>query len=1163
MTKGSRESPRGIHLALYLVLAGAVVLAAFLALSRGDGAWRGGGVTAGVFGPNVRVDDTGNLLNAQATDPKAFVDANGTIYVVWDDGRAAPGSSSQEDLYFAKSVDGGSTYSRNVPVAVTANMSGGNSDIDVAEDGSIFVVWGERGVSSNPGIEHLYFSKSVDGGNTFSSPVVIDGHRWDENCVCTGIALARSGGKLFAGWTQNVSDVRGGGFFLARSADRGATWGTPMRIDDGGTDDLEVPDLAVDGAGTVYAVWSDATTYEVRLARSVDSGLTFGASLRVSTPGWLAVEGAIAARGPHVDVLWYSIRSPADYSGALFLSQVAGGGTAALPPTQVLDVPANSTHVANIPSVAVDGQGFVDVAWIDSRTDPYGGDVYFARSLDGGRTFGRNERIEDTPLPDGTSQAKADVAANGNGSVVVVWDDLRRDTDPDWGGDVYSAVPTYLPDLSVEPSDLSWLPPSPTEGAPVVIDATIHNIGWNASAPTTARFYNGTPPAPQIGADQPLPFLPIGGGANVSIAWTAPPPGTYVVCVLADPDNLVAELNKTNNLACRAITVVPAPMPDLALTPADIRLAPAPPVANGTAVRVTATVHNVGDASSVATAVRFFDGIPPAPPIGTDQPLPPLAPNATADVSVTWTTTPPGTHDVCVVVDPDNVVPESNESNNVACVAADVLPPETRPDYVPRAPQPVSPTRAGLSRPVVLSVEVLNEGNATGNATATLAFYNASTPGAPFATFPILPLAPSETSARFTAKWISPATPGAYQVVADVDYRNDLVEWNESNNRHAWTVDVLAGPLTDLVVGAPNYTAAFAYVTSATPLSFSALDQSGAGIRNTTYRVDAGAWVNYTATGPFTLATEGAHIVEWHSEDFVGNMEPVANASLRVDDTPPTTTLTVGDPKYVAATTFVRSSTPIALATTDGGITPVGVASTEYRIDGGAWTPYAGAFTLTGEGPHAVAYRATDRLENAEPTRTLGATVDDTPPATTIAPTTGPFTPATAFTLTATDNGSGVARAEYRIDGGPWIGYTNAFTVAAGSHVIGYRSADRLNNTEAERALPVTVETPRHPAAVNWKPFVAAVFAAVLVLFGIRSSRRAPWPTGTRRALRAFVFAAMPFVAAESATGVVSLLTGLLAIPPLLGMGTAVDLAMLVAGIVVSAYRVRKRKPST
>ena len=64
-----------------------------------------------------------------------------------------------------------------------------------------------------------------------------------------------------------------------------------------------------------------------------------------------------------------------------------------------------------------------------------------------------------------------------------------------------------------------------------------------------------------------------------------------------------------------------------------------------------------------------------------------------------------------------------------------------------------------------------------------------------------------------------------------------------------------------------------------------------------------------------------------------------------------------GDPKYVVADTFLTSTTPLALTATDGGTRPVGVAATDYRIDGGPWTSNATPFFVGSEGRHAVTYR--------------------------------------------------------------------------------------------------------------------------------------------------------------------------------------------------------------
>jgi len=459
------------------------------------------------------------------------------------------------------------------------------------------------------------------------------------------------------------------------------------------------------------------------------------------------------------------------------------------------------------------------------------------------------------------------------------------------------------------------------------------------------------------------------------------------------------------------------------------------------------------------------------------------------------------------------------------------------------------------------------------------------------------------------------------------------------------------GPLTSLVTGNPSYTTSASYVTSRTPLSFTISDRSGTGIRRTTYRIEEGTWMNYTASGPFTLVGEGPHDLAWSSEDFAGNVEPTTTATLRVDDTPPTTTFAAGDPRFVAENLFVASSTPISLAAADGGVTPAGVALVEYGIDGGPWTPYMAPLSLVGEGPHVVEFRSSDFLGNSEPARsasvvvddtpptvaidigaprhaggdmyvrsatpfTLAATdggtaavgvagaeyrlggawtpyatpftlpgpdgpkivevratdllghaatgqlavvLDDTPPVTTPSRADGTYASGTTFAFTATDAGSGVARTEVRVDDGTWATYTTPVTLGEGAHTILFRSADRLNNTEAERTLSVAIAgKPFAPPEPNWKPVVAALFASALALVGAWSAMRAPWRTGSRRSLRAFALTALPFVLAEAGTGVVSLLFGLLSIPPLLGPGTVVDTVVLLAGIAFALYRVRR-----
>jgi len=623
-----------------------------------------------------------------------------------------------------------------------------------------------------------------------------------------------------------------------------------------------------------------------------------------------------------------------------------------------------------------------------------------------------------------------------------------------------------LPDLSVPPLDISIFPPSPlTEGMLITVNATIRNVGAGVSDAATARVHDGQPPSPQIGSDQPLPPIPAGGAENVTVAWVASPSGSHEICVVADPDNIVAELNETNNMACVPVQVLS--LPDLLPS---IDVTPPPPVPAGSVVRLNVTVENTGDLPAAGFDVLLFsdlngNGLPDAGEnIVTN--IWSLAGHSQSSSFFDWTATPPGSHRLCAYADPPpGIVAESNENNNVACVDILVQPgPPTRPDYVPIFPQPPSPIRVGLSSPVSLSIIVHNQGNGTATADATLAFYNESSP--PFTAFIISPVAPAISSSMFTATWVSPATPGTYRVIADVDHDSDITEWDEANNLYIWTIEVVAGPITSLVIGNPNYTATVTYVKSSTPLDLTVIDQSGKGIINTTYRIDGGDWRNYTATGAFFMAGEGQHEIEWYSIDRAGNVE---------------------------------------------GITATNI------------------------------------------------TVDDAPPATVISPAEDEVASGTLFTFTATDTGCGVNITMYRVDGGDPVLYVGGFTLSQGVHDIYYYSVDNLGNAEAENHILVTVRGP-FEVAVNYKPLVALIFAIILLVAGVWSSRRRPWKGGKDKmaVIKAFMITSLPFVLAEAGTGIVSLLTGQLSIPPLVEVGTFIDLSILIAGMCAVLLRARR-----
>jgi hypothetical protein len=104
------------------------------------------------------------------------------------------------------------------------------------------------------------------------------------------------------------------------------------------------------------------------------------------------------------------------------------------------------------------------------------------------------------------------------------------------------------------------------------------------------------------------------------------------------------------------------------------------------------------------------------------------------------------------------------------------------------------------------------------------------------------------------------------------------------------------------------------------------------------------------------------------------------------------------------------------------------------------------------------------------------AVADDTPPSTMLSVGSPSYrsgetvyvSGSTFFTISATDDASGVRETRYRVDGGSWETYSEGFTLSAcdeGQHAIGYCSLDNAGNSEAEKTMIVTLD--KAPPAIS------------------------------------------------------------------------------------------------
>lgn len=223
-----------------------------------------------------------------------------------------------------------------------------------------------------------------------------------------------------------------------------------------------------------------------------------------------------------------------------------------------------------------------------------------------------------------------------------------------------------------------------------------------------------------------------------------------------------------------------------------------------------------------------------------------------------------------------------------------------------------------------------------------------------------------------TGPWGAYAAPFALTAEGEnlIRYRSsDNVDNLEAEKSKTVILDVTP-PVTTLALSGPEFSSgALRYVNSSTQIAFNAADNL-AGVALTEYKADAGA---YGPAATFTLNDEGSHQITFRSKDNVENQEIEKNQSLVVDNTPPETQISLGEPRFTSQDGLVHvdASGQYLLAAADAGS---GVGTVEYRANAGSWLPNL-QFSLT-VGVHDIEYRSTDKLGNTEQPHTLLVSVE-------------------------------------------------------------------------------------------------------------------------------------------------------------------------------------------
>ena len=253
-----------------------------------------GGAT---FTPNVRVNDPTATLSWQER-PSIAVTANGVIYVAWTDDR-----TGYLRIRGSYSTDWGETFSPSKELS-SGGTSGQDEVVLAANGNRIYAAF----MDNFSGITHPYFCVSSNGGKTFSSAARLD-DVGDAGIAQRDIAIATMpGGGIVAAWEDNRAGIWD--IYMSTISARGTAGMPNIRVDDSVSDSNKSdPCVASDALGNIYAAWVDERDYliAIRFAYMISGSGAFNASVAVSNPGpnaWQLSPSVAVAEPGRVYISW-------------------------------------------------------------------------------------------------------------------------------------------------------------------------------------------------------------------------------------------------------------------------------------------------------------------------------------------------------------------------------------------------------------------------------------------------------------------------------------------------------------------------------------------------------------------------------------------------------------------------------------------------------------------------------------------------------------------------------------------------------------------------------------------------------------------------------------------------------------------------------------------
>jgi uncharacterized membrane protein len=495
--------------------------------------------------------------------------------------------------------------------------------------------------------------------------------------------------------------------------------------------------VVVDSDGNMHIAWEDYRSgngdiYYVKLDEngdkltndakiSNDSAISRNPSVAVDTAGHIYIVWENVESGStelHFAKLWY-------YSGNITFQENG------------LQVSDSNPAFSSEPDIAICSDGTLALVWTDARHDSGDGnlEIYYKRLSQDGASLTNDIRVTSDV---GVSE-RPHLDVDPAGAIHVVWYDFRDSNNGlviNHGVFYRKLAPTGLP-LTNE-TRITFASPSSRPDAAVDTEGNVHVVFDDDRYASFDVFYtlldnNGITLvddrniSPKDGNESRCPRIALSDSACVDVVWQDMFSGSWEVHYsaisydgsiqvfdqalpndgIANSTGPVVMCARDNNTFIVYRGEVPnkelffsrTHRSDVMIAPGDVRLSSVQPL-EGATMWVNATVRNAcGDTVDDLDVVLLVDGIPE-----TETVVGPILAGGAAVISMTYTAEA-GDAAVSIVLDPDEVVREADETNNAVTVPIFVRVPGVQ------AVSDATTRSAAPGETVTFNITVTNEGN--------------------------------------------------------------------------------------------------------------------------------------------------------------------------------------------------------------------------------------------------------------------------------------------------------------------------------------------------------------------------------------------------------------------------------------------------------------------